>query len=77
MEDSLFCEQLIQVLEQLRLKLNRSGVERTAGLRAAMGDNCEYYWKSMNVFLKRDYLPIRTLLEQAIAACSKCDQDGD
>jgi hypothetical protein len=59
-------EDLIDYLEDLRLNLNslrerleKSGVERTKGLRDAMGNDCKFYRKSLGLFLERDYLDIK------------------
>lgn len=53
---------LIDVLDELRLslaklsdRLNKSGVERTTGLKRAMGDDCAFYQKSKDLFLRKDY----------------------
>ena len=53
---------LIDVLDDLRkslsalsARLNASGVERTTGLKKNMGDDCAYYRKSKDLFLRRDY----------------------
>jgi hypothetical protein len=53
---------LIDVLDDLRkslsalsARLNTSGVERTTGLKRNMGDDCAYYRKSKDLFLRRDY----------------------
>lgn len=58
-------EQLVATLFSLMDRLNKSGVQRTYGLREAMGVECEYYWKSLRVFIKRDYNDIRDLVEEA------------
>lgn len=57
-------EQLIYLLEKLRIKLSNSGVERTVALRDNMGDNCPYYRKSMQLFLDRDYVDLKNLVHQ-------------
>ena len=64
-------EQLVDYLEQLRTellrlsdRLNDSGVERTAGLGSHLGRNCEYYKKSMNKFLEKDFVDLRNLINQ-------------
>ena len=46
----------------LKTRLNRSGVERTAGLANALGRNCDYYKKSLTKFLIEDYTDIRNLI---------------
>lgn len=58
-------EQLLEKLEEIRLRLGRSGVERTAGLGNALGTDCGYYKKSMKKFLDQDYVDIRNLFKQA------------
>jgi hypothetical protein len=58
-------EELIQILDELRNVLNRSGVERTAGLLRELGDDCSYYRKSLDIFLKRDYDRVYGVIKQA------------
>lgn len=58
-------EELIDKLEQIRLRLHGSGVERTAGLGSHMGKDCDYYKKSLKMFLDRDYIDLRNLIQQA------------
>lgn len=76
-EELLPGEALILSLDKLRDKLIRSGVQRTAGLYEAMGSECEYYWKSLNVFLKRDYEELRELTNQAKLLFDKCEKEAD
>lgn len=59
-------EELINNLNDLRIKLNdlsarlnSSGVERTIGLKTALGEDCRYYRKSMGLFLDKDYEDLR------------------
>lgn len=66
-------EDLIVVLEKFRQRLNSSGVERTAGLRAAMGDDCTFYRKSLNLLLKRDYDELHILLKEALLEFKKIE----
>ena len=70
-------EQLVSLLEELRKKLIRSGVERTAGLYDKMGPECEFYWKSLNVFLKRDYTELRNLVNQAKLLFDECEKENN
>lgn len=58
-------EELIDKLEQIRLRLEKSGVERTAGLGNHMGKNCDYYKRSLKIFLDKDYIDLRNLIQQA------------
>ena len=58
-------EKLVDVLDQLRKRLNESGVERTAGLGSHMGKNCGYYKKSLRKFVDQDYQDLKNLLERA------------
>ncbi len=53
-------EELVQELEQLRQRLNQSRVEATNGLREAMGDDCTFFRRSMEKFIRNDYMEIRT-----------------
>jgi hypothetical protein len=57
-------DQLLDLLNELRIRLNTSGVERTVGLRDNMGNDCSFYSKSLDLFLKRDYLELKDLVEQ-------------
>ena len=77
MDELLPGEQLIQALEDLRKKLLKSGVQRTAGLYEAMGPECDFYWKSLNVFLKRDYLELLKLVEQAKLKFDECEKNSE
>jgi hypothetical protein len=63
-------EQLIRELDELRRKLfdlstrlDSSGVERTHGLRATMGNDCPYFKKSMDIFMKKDYQELQIMIE--------------
>jgi len=58
-------EELIDKLEQIRLRLDRSGVERTSGLGSNLGKDCDYYKKSLRIFLEKDYIDLRNLFSQA------------
>jgi hypothetical protein len=62
MEQQYPGQELIQILENLRNRLNRSGVERTAGLLRELGDDCSYYRKSLDIFLRKDYDEIHRIL---------------
>jgi len=55
---------LIDYLNDLRIALNSSGVERTTGLKKTMGKTCQYYKKSRDLFLDQDYDKIRNLFYQ-------------
>jgi len=75
-DEELPGEQLVSALENLRAKLIKSGVERTFGLRKAMGIECEYYWKSLNVFLKRDYKELKSLVDTAKHWFDRCEEEN-
>lgn len=75
--DLLPGEALVLALDKLRDKLIRSGTQRTAGLFEAMGPECEYYWKSLNVFLKRDYSELRELVNQAKIMFDECEKEKE
>jgi len=55
--------ELISLLNKLRLRLNSSGVETTEGLKDAIGTNCHHYSKSMDLFLSKDYVDLRNLIQ--------------
>lgn len=59
---------LIDDLEALRKalvtfhdRLQKSGVERTTGLKFNLGADCPYYWRSKDIFLNKDYDDLRDL----------------
>ncbi len=68
-------EQLIESLFKLKEKLERSGVSRTYGLKEAMGVDCEYYWKSLNVFIHRDYKELKQLVDTAKEWFDCCEEE--
>lgn len=53
---------LLDALEELRIRLNKSGTERTHGLKAEMGDDCRYYQKSKEIFMNKDYDDVKILV---------------
>ena len=64
-------EKMILALEELRLAMNETGIERTAGLRTAMGENCSYYRKSLDIFLDEEFELILPLLRAALDEMEK------
>jgi len=58
-------EELVDTLEKLRQRLNGSGSERTVGLKDAMGDDCVYYKRSLDKFVREDYVEIRDIIREA------------
>lgn len=52
---------LLDHLNELRARMQRSGLERTSGLKQAMSDNCAYYRKSKDLLLKEDFDQIKDL----------------
>lgn len=77
MDDLLTGEQLVSVLEDLRTRLNNSGVERTVGLRRKLGPDCDYYSMSLARFLKKDYLELRNLIKSTIDLFDEVEKDVD
>ena len=57
---------LLETLEKLRLRLNRSGLERTLGMKDNVdaGEDCYLYKKSLDIFLTRDYVDILKLFKE-------------
>ena len=51
-------------LNILSNRLNNSGTERTAGLLDLMGKDCEFYRKSLDIFVRKDYIDLRNLIEK-------------
>ena len=68
-------EDLIRLLDDLRVSLDKSGIERTNGIRIGMGDNCEYYRKSLNIFLEKDYKKISSLIRKLNGLLPLSDQE--
>ena len=65
---------LRQELHQLSRDIDSSGLERTNGLRNIMGKECEFYQKSLQLFLKKDFISIKS----RILKCSDLfNQIGD
>lgn len=74
-------EQLVGKLEELRLflqnfivRLDDSGVRRTAGLLEWKGRTCGYYWKSLDLFLRADYQDLKTLILEAADLIKQCEE---
>ncbi len=57
---------LFDSLEDLRKRMQSSGLERTAGLKDAMGDDCAYYRKSRNILLEKDYEDLKNLFLETL-----------
>lgn len=57
-------EELVQELDLLRQRLNKSKVEATNGLRDALGNNCTFFRKSMDKFVQNDYEDIKDRINQ-------------
>lgn len=68
---------LIDCLEKLRYRLDKSGVRRTFGLGLEMGTDCPYYKKSLDIFMKKDLQDIRSLLLNADSLIALIEQDVD
>jgi len=69
-------EKLILLLEELRVFMNASGIERTAGLHDALGDDCSYYRKSLDLFLDRDFDKLDELIHSAKEEINKVRSNG-
>jgi hypothetical protein len=52
----------IVLINELRIRLTNSGVERTAGLGKAMSTECDFYQKSKRLFIERDLLEIKQMI---------------
>ena len=46
----------------LKYRLENSGIERTLGLLNNLGNDCSYYRKSLDIFLRRDYNDIYRIM---------------
>jgi hypothetical protein len=57
-------DDLRQKLNSLRERLEKSGVERTRGLRMSMGADCRFHRKSINLFIERDFLELRGMIKE-------------
>ena len=60
-------------LRAFKYRLDRSGIERTLGLLKNMGDDCSYYRKSLDIFLRKDYNDIYKI----IMAIPEADRDSE
>jgi hypothetical protein len=76
-------EKLVDKLETLRLflenfvdKLDESGTKRTKGLREWKGRSCAWYWKSMELFLNKDYEVMKKLILEAAELIKECENDN-
>lgn len=52
---------LLDLLNDLHQALKSSGVERTAGLKEAMGADCAYYRKSKDLFVTNHFDKVRDI----------------
>jgi hypothetical protein len=66
-------DDLVDALDNLRVKLNetqdllnKSGVERTRGLRDIMGKECSHYRKSLDMFIRDDYMELKSMVESLV-----------
>lgn len=59
-------EDLRKALLSFSDRLEKSGVERTTGLKVNLGDDCPYYRKSKDIFLSKDYEEVRDLFLKCI-----------
>ena len=64
MENTQPGQELIQSLETLRTRLNSSGTERTSGLLRELGQDCGYFRKSLDIFLRKDFDELLALVER-------------
>jgi len=64
----LMANNLLESLEKLRNRLNNSGLQRTEGVRTAMdlGKDCYLYKKSLDIFLRDDFDPIKKLFLEVL-----------
>lgn len=60
---SLKPDESILPLRALKYRLDNSGVQRTNGLLASLGNDCSYYRKSLDIFLKKDFDDILKILK--------------
>jgi hypothetical protein len=49
-------------LQALKYRLENSGLERTVGLLENLGDDCSFYRKSLDIFLRRDFSDIHKII---------------
>ena len=70
-------DKLRKLLNQLHDRLNASGVERTVGLKKALGAGCDYYKKSLHLFLEQDYEALRDLVKIVDNLFTCCELKGD
>ena len=68
-------EELRALLLTLSERLSSSGVERTVGLREALGDDCPFYVKSGQLFIKRDYKDLKRLIHLCHTSFERVEND--
>lgn len=66
---------LIEDLDNFRVnlqkyldRLNKSGVQRTNGLKTNLGADCPYYKKSRDIFLNKDYEELKRLFLEVLSS---------
>ena len=52
---SIKSDEPILSLRALKYRLDNSGVQRTNGLLVKMGNDCSFFRKSLDIFLRRDF----------------------
>ena len=66
---------LINELEKLRIFLQEGGIERTFGLCELMGNDCQHYKKSLNLFLDKHFDKIYDQLQIVLTEYKKVKHD--
>ena len=69
-------QEAVEMLEKLRLRIINSGVERTFALLKGMGDDCQYYRKSLDILLQRDWEDLKKLICKTSEYMEKIDGAG-
>ena len=59
-------DKFLNALNELRVRLNNSGVERAVGVGKAMGKKCDYYTKAVRSVRNRDLSDINRLLKEVM-----------
>ena len=66
--------ELVRKLAELRVRINNSGVERTKAILDGMGADCNYYRKSLDIFLDKDYEDLKIILRDILDIMDKLDR---
>jgi hypothetical protein len=64
---------LLDILNDFRIVLGSTCLERTAGLKDAMGENCQYYRRSKDIFISKEYDLVKNRFLQCLEEFRKVE----